>query len=200
VGTSFTSIDEARKNLDREIPDWNFERARDQARSEWSRMLSKIEIRGASEQQQTIFYTALYHALLMPRTFSDVDGSYPRFAGGGQTETAKGFVYYDDFSLWDTFRALHPLLTILDPKRTGDMAQSLVVKGQQGGFIPIFPGWNSYTSEMIGDHDVEMIVDAYAKGIRGFDVAEAYRLMLQNALKTPPADQYADGKGRRARQ
>jgi predicted alpha-1,2-mannosidase len=198
VGTSFTSVEEARKNLESEIPDWNFEAARDRARAEWSRMLSKLEIRGASEQQQTIFYTALYHALLMPRTFSDVDGSYPGFAGEGKTETAKGFVYYDDFSLWDTFRALHPLLTILDPQRSQDMAQSLVAKGQQGGWIPIFPGWNSYTAEMIGDHDVEMIVDAYAKGIRGFDVEEAYRLMLQNATKTPPPALYADGRGRRA--
>jgi predicted alpha-1,2-mannosidase len=198
VGTSFTSFEEARKNLGAELPNWNFERARDQARAEWSRMLSKLEIHGVSDRQQTIFYTALYHALLMPRTFSDWDGSYPGFAGEGKTETAKGFVYYDDFSLWDTFRALHPLLTILDPKRSQDMAQSLVAKGQEGGWIPTFPGWNSYTSEMIGDHDVEMIVDAYAKGIRGFDIAEAYRLMWQNATKTPAADLYADGRGRRA--
>lgn len=198
VGTSFTSVEEARKNLDAELADWNFEKARDRARDEWSRALSRIEVRGATDEQATIFYTALYHAMLMPRTFSDADGSYPGFAGEGKTETAKTFVYYDDFSLWDTFRALHPLLTILDPKRAGDMAQSLVVKGRQGGWIPEFPGWNSYTSEMVGDHEVEMIVDAYVKGIRNFDVNEAYRLMLQNATKTPAYDLYVDGRGRRA--
>ncbi|HLJ17522.1 MAG TPA: GH92 family glycosyl hydrolase [Bryobacteraceae bacterium] len=198
VGTSFTSIEEARRNLNTEMPDWDFQRARNASQALWNQALSQIEIRGASPDQQRIFYTALYHALQMPRTFSDVSGTYPGFGGEGKLHTASGFIYYDDFSLWDTFRALHPLLTILDPKRSADMAESLVVKGQQGGWIPVFPGWSSYTSAMIGDHDVAMIVDAYRKGIRGFDVQEAYRLMLQNATKTPPYEQYVDGKGRRA--
>ena len=198
VGTSFTSVEEARRNLQAEMPDWDFTRARNASEATWRRALSRIEIRGASLDQQQIFYTALYHALQMPRTFSDVSGQYPGFAGEGKIRTAEGFTYYDDFSLWDTFRALHPLLTILEPKRTRDMAQSLVVKGQQGGWMPNFPGWNSYTSAMIGDHNVAMIVDAYMKGLRGFDVKEAYRLMLQNATKTPPYPEYADGKGRRA--
>jgi predicted alpha-1,2-mannosidase len=177
IGASFSSVAQARKNLDAES-NWDFEKTRDSAHRAWSKALSQVEIRGGTEDQRTVFYTALYHALLMPRTFSDAGGSYPGFAGEGQIHFAQGFIYYDDFSLWDTFRALHPLLTILDPKRTQDMAQSLVSKGRQGGWMPIFPGWNSYTSAMIGDHDVEMIVDAYAKGIRGFDVQEAYRLML----------------------
>ena len=198
VGTSFTSVEEARRNLRAEMPDWDFERASRESEAVWQRALAQIEIRGASADQERIFYTALYHALQMPRTFSDVSGRYPGFAGEGKIHTAQGFTYYDDFSLWDTFRALHPLLTILDPKRTQDMAQSLVVKGEQGGWMPIFPGWNSYTSAMIGDHDVAMLVDAYMKGIRGFDVREAYRLMLQNATKTPPREEYVDGKGRRA--
>jgi predicted alpha-1,2-mannosidase len=198
VGTSFTSVEEARRNLQAEMPDWDFTRARNASEMAWRRALSRIEIRGASPEQQRIFYTALYHALQMPRTFSDVSGHYPGFAGEGKIHTGEGFTYYDDFSLWDTFRALHPLLTILEPKGTQDMAQSLVVKGQQGGWMPNFPGWNSYTSAMIGDHDVAMIVDAYMKGLRGFDVKEAYRLMLQNATKSPPYPEYVDGKGRRA--
>jgi predicted alpha-1,2-mannosidase len=198
VGTSFTSVEEARRNLLAEMPDWDFERASRESERTWQRALAQIEIHGASADQERIFYTALYHALQMPRTFSDVSGRYPGFAGEGKIHTAQGFTYYDDFSLWDTFRALHPLLTILDPKRTQDMAQSLVVKGQQGGWMPIFPGWNSYTSAMIGDHDVAMLVDAYMKGIRGFDVQEAYRLMLQNATQSPPREEYVDGKGRRA--
>jgi predicted alpha-1,2-mannosidase len=198
VGTSFTSVEEARRNLQAEMPDWDFTRARNASEMAWRRALLRIEIRGASPDQQRIFYTALYHALQMPRTFSDVSGQYPGFAAEGKIHTAEGFTYYDDFSLWDTFRALHPLLTILEPKRTQDMAQSLLVKGQQGGWMPNFPGWNSYTSAMIGDHDVAMIVDAYIKGLRGFDIKEAYRLMLQNATKSPPYPEYVDGKGRRA--
>jgi predicted alpha-1,2-mannosidase len=101
-------------------------------------------------------------------------------------------------SLWDTFRALHPLLTILEPDRDQQMVQSLIDKGEQGGFLPIFPTWNSYTSEMIGDHAAAVIVDAYVKGLRNFDVASAWRLIRQNDFVTPPRDQYIGGRGRRA--
>ncbi|MGD0775911.1 MAG: GH92 family glycosyl hydrolase [Candidatus Solibacter sp.] len=200
VGTSFTSVEEARKNLESEIGSQSFEQVRDTARAAWEAALSRIEIQGASETQRQIFYTALYHALLMPSLYSDADGSYPRFASmDGRIETARGFEYYDDYSTWDTFRALHPLLTVLDPERSKDMAQSLVVKGQQGGWLPAFPGWNNYTAAMIGDHGVPIIVDAYMKGIRGFDAAEAYRLMRKNATETPSSfAEYVDGKGRRA--
>jgi predicted alpha-1,2-mannosidase len=112
---------------------------------------------------------------------------------------ARGFTYYCDFSMWDTFRALHPLLTILDPNRARDMVESLIAKGRQGGWLPIFPAWNSYTQEMIGDHAIATIADAYVKGIRGFDAEEAYRLMRRNAMETPAsAEEYADGRGRRA--
>jgi predicted alpha-1,2-mannosidase len=199
VGTSFTSIEEARRNLDAEIPGWSLERIAELSRNSWNEALSKLEIRDATESRRRIFYTALYHSLLLPRTFSDVSGTYPAFAGFGRTETARGFTYYCDFSLWDTFRSLHPLLTIIDPARTRDMVQSLIAKGEQGGWLPIFPAWNSYTQEMIGDHAIAMIVDAYLKGIRGFDAEEAYRLMRRNAMDTPALrEEYVDGRGRRA--
>jgi predicted alpha-1,2-mannosidase len=202
VGSSFTSLDEARLNLEHEIPGWDFAGVVEQAKAAWNQELSEIEI-DAPATQKRIFYSALYHSLQLPRIFSDVDGSYPRFAGGGFTaegriETARGFVYYCDFSLWDTFRALHPLLTILDPDRERDMVKSLIVKGQQGGFLPIYPAWNSYTSEMIGDHADSVIADAWFKGIRGFDMEEAYRLMRKNATELPASfDDYVDGRGRR---
>lgn len=197
IGSSFTSLDEARKNLESEIPAWDFERVVAQTREAWNKELGKIEIK-ASPEQRRIFYTALYHAKLLPRVFSDVSGTYPGFANEGHVETAKDFTYYDDFSLWDTFRAVHPLLTILDPARELDMVKSLIVKGQQGGFLPIFPAWNSYTSEMVGDHAVSAIVDAYVKGIRGFDSHEAYRMMKKNATELPESrEQYIDGRGRR---
>ena len=197
IGTSFTSVDEARRNLAAEIPGWSFDQTAAAARAAWEASLGAIQI-GGTAPERSIFYTALYHSLLLPRTFSDLDGSYPRFAGGGHIETAKDFIYYDDFSIWDTFRSLHPLLTILDPHRAGDMVASLVADGTQGGFLPIFPAWNSYTSEMIGDHADAIIVDAYAKGIRNFDAQQAYRLMRRNATESPSPAGYLDGRGRRA--
>lgn len=107
--------------------------------------------------------------------------------------------YYDDYSLWDTYRALHPLIVLLDPERAGDMVQSVLNKYDDGGWLPIFPCWNSYTSEMIGDHAISLIADAYVKGVRNFDIEKAYRAAYRNAFVLPIryAD-YAEGKGRRA--
>jgi predicted alpha-1,2-mannosidase len=197
IGSSFTSHEEARRNLESEIPAWDFNRVVAQTRDAWNKELGKIEIEADSEQKR-IFYTALYHSKLLPRVFSDVSGTYPGFANEGRIETAKGFTYYCDFSMWDTFRAVHPLLIILDPARELDMLKSLIAKGEQGGFLPIFPAWNSYTAEMVGDHAVSALADGYFKGIRGFDVDEAYRLMKQNATELPQThDLYIDGRGRR---
>jgi predicted alpha-1,2-mannosidase len=198
IGSSFTSLAEARNNLQSEIPGWDFDRVAAATKAQWDSALGRVQIHAPSTQKH-IFYTALYHSMLLPRVFSDVSGSYPGFAGEGKIETAKGFTYYTDYSLWDTFRALHPLLTILDPNREGDMVKSLIAMGEQGGFLPIYPVWNSYTSEMIGDHADAVIGDAYAKGIRGFDIHEAYRLMRKNATEQPPTHAlYIDGEGRRA--
>lgn len=198
VGTSFTSVEQARQNLRAELPTWNFAKAEAASRQVWEHALGAMEVRGR-ELDRRIFYTAMYHALQLPRVFSDVSGTYPSFAGGRTIEVAKGFTYYCDFSLWDTFRALHPMLTIIDPKREGEMMHSLVEKGKQGGFLPIFPAWNSYTSEMVGDHAVAAIGDAYLKGIGGFDIRQAYGLMRKNATTLPASqEEYRDGKGRRA--
>ena len=191
IGTSFTSIDEARRNLKAEIPNWDFDVVVKQSRDNWNSLLERIHV-GGSSPDTAIFYTALYHSLLLPRVYSDRSGTYPRFAGGESIERATGFTYYDDFSAWDTFRALHPLLTILDPGRELDMVKSLIAKGGQGGFLPIFPAWNSYTSEMVGDHADSIIADAYAKGIRGFDAEVAYRLMRKNATELPNHELYVD--------
>jgi predicted alpha-1,2-mannosidase len=196
IGTSFVSLEEARKNLRAEIADWDFDGAEARARAAWEQSLSVIEIKDVTPATD-VFYTALYHAMLHPRTFSDVDGSYPRFAGNREVEHAGNFVYYDDFSMWDTFRAEHPMLTILDPSREVDMVRSLVLKGTQGGYLPIYPAWDSYTSEMIGDHSAVTIIDAYRKGLRGFDIAAAYSLMRKNAMVVPTPAEAEDGKGRR---
>jgi predicted alpha-1,2-mannosidase len=197
VGTSFVSVEEARKNLRAEIPAYDFNTVKNQARAQWARNLGLIAIKD-NIPASSIFYTAMYHALLHPRTYSDVSGTYPRFAGKGEVENANSFTYYDDFSMWDTFRAQHPLLTIIDPQRDVQMVQSLIAKGEQGGFLPIFPAWNSYTSEMVGDHASVTIIDAYQKGLRGFDVQKAYTLIRKNALEIPKdLAEYRDGKGRR---
>ena len=197
VGTSFVSVDEARKNLRAEIPTWDFQKVEAASRNVWNQALGKIDVSG-DEADRRIFYTAMYHSYQLPRIMSDVDGSYPRFDGGKTIETARGFTYYGDYSAWDTFRAEQPLMTIIDPERVPDMMQSLVVMGEQGGYLPIFPAWNSYTAEMDGDHCGAIIGEAYLKGIRGFDVREAYRLMRKNAMQTPPPAEYDNGKGRRA--
>lgn len=198
TGTSFTSIEAARRNLEAEIPAWDFAALRAKTAGVWDKALNAIAIDGGTPAERRTFYTALYHAMMLPRTFSDADGSYPRFAGNSSTEKIAHGAYYDDFSLWDIYRAQLPLLTILEPARVEQMMQSLVLKGEQGGYLPIFPSWNSYTSEMIGDHTGVAITDAYMKGLRNFDLSSAWKLIRQNAFDTPPYDQYKDGLGRRA--
>lgn len=169
VATSFTSIDNARKNLASEIPEWDFNEVRQASSDTWNQALGQIAVKGNNEKEMVKFYSALYNAHFLPRTFSDVDGSYPRFDGDGQIMKMDHGTYYCDFSQWDTYRAVHPLFSILNPSRNGDMAHSLVLKGQQGGWLPIFPSWNSYTAAMIGDHCIAMIGDAIVKDTPGFD-------------------------------
>jgi predicted alpha-1,2-mannosidase len=198
IGTSFTSIDAARNNLNAEIPDWNFDRLCKDTEEIWNRTLGKIQVEGGTDDDLIKFYTALYHCYQLPRIASDADGSYQGFAQDTLIHKASGFDYYDDFSMWDTYRALHPLMTILEPEKTLDMVKSLVLKAKQGGWMPIFPVWGSYTAAMIGDHVSTMICDAYIKGIRNFDSETAYRYMRQNAFDSPSREEYVDGKGRRA--
>lgn len=198
VGTSFTGAEAAKNNLNREIKGWDFEQSRKESEQEWNKTLGKIRVKGGSEEDKIKFYTALYHCYLLPRTASDADGSYQGFAQDTLIHQAAGFTYYDDFSMWDTYRTLHPLMTILEPERSLDMVRSLVAKAQQGGWMPIFPKWASYTAAMIGDHVSTMIADACLRGINGFDVDTAYFYMRKNAFDQPTHEEYIDGKGRRA--
>ena len=200
AASSFTSLDGAMANLRAEIPSWDFDGTRSRLADIWETHLGKIRVEGGSDIDKIKFYSALYRCSFLPRATNDVDGSYPSFAGGKEMKkAAPGHHYYDDFSLWDTYRALHPLLLILEPEKSADMMQSLADKYEQGGWMPIFPCWNSYTAAMIGDHVASVVADAYVKGVRGFDVAKAYRGLRQNAFESPadPAE-YRDGKGRRA--
>jgi predicted alpha-1,2-mannosidase len=198
IGTSFTSAEAARKNLEVEITNWDFEKLVKATEKVWNQTLGKIQVKGSSHDDLVKFYTALYHCYQLPRVASDIDGSYQGFAQDTLIHKAVGFEYYDDFSMWDTYRALHPLMTILEPKRSLDMVKSLIAKAQQGGWMPIFPAWGSYTAAMIGDHVSTMISDAYLKGITAFDADTAYHYMRQNAFEQPSPAAYRDGKGRRA--
>lgn len=198
VGTSFTSMEAAEKNLRKEIDHWDFDYTRWELTQMWEKRLGQIEIDGTPKQKQ-MFYGALYRSSFLPHEVSDVDGAYCAFSKGKPIMyTENGRKYYDDFSMWDTYRALHPLQNILQPEMSADMMESLVIKSEQGGWMPIFPCWNSYTAAMIGDHCTAAIADAYIKGINNFDIEKAYAAMRRNAFEKSPDSEYTDGKGRRA--
>lgn len=199
AASSFTGLEGARKNLDTEIPHWHFEKVRQTLEDTWNHALSVIDIETPDQIDKRKFYGALYRASFLPRTFNDVDGAYPRFSSGAPIEYIKDGNYYEDFSMWDTYRALHPLLNIISPQQSGEMMQSLVLKYQQGGWLPIFPCWNSYTAAMIGDHCITTLADAYIKGVRNFDANTAYEGAYKNAFTTPVhIEEYKNGMGRRA--
>ncbi|HLO82169.1 MAG TPA: GH92 family glycosyl hydrolase [Chitinophagaceae bacterium] len=198
VGTSFTSLEGAKKNLETEIGNRSFDQVRSSAQETWDRALSRVKVETVSDKDKRIFYTAMYHAIQHPRLFNDVDGLYPAFAGNKSLMKTEKGNYYDDFSMWDIYRAQLPLVQILDRGITNDFVRSMILKGQQGNWLPIFPCWNSYTSAMIGDHVTVFIASAYAKGIRDYDVSEAYRLMRKNAFEVAPEADYLNGMGRRA--
>lgn len=199
IGTSFSSLEGARKNLDAEIPFWDYELVRSACKDVWEKALGAIRVETVVEKDKRIFYTAMYHALQHPRLFSDADGTYPRFGAGAQLERAQSGEYFDDFSMWDTYRAQLPLMELIQPEKLRDMVNSLIIKGQQGGWLPIFPCWNSYTAAMIGDHSVVPITSAFLKGFKGIDGEAAYELLRRNAFERPERyEEYKAGKGRRA--
>lgn len=198
ASSSFTDIAHAQKNMLAEIPGWDFDAVCSSLKDTWQQRLGRIEAESRDTTLLRNFYTSLYHSSFLPRTYNDCDGSYPAYADGKTIRHTSG-TYYDDYSLWDTFRAQHPLLCLIAPSMAGDMVQSMLDKYDDGGWLPIFPCWNSYTSEMIGDPACSIIADAYFKGIRNFDQDKAYKALMQNAFELPAsADDYRQGKGRRA--
>ncbi|MDP4285067.1 MAG: GH92 family glycosyl hydrolase [Bacteroidota bacterium] len=198
IGTSFSSLEGAKKNLYSEIGSRNFDEIETSAKKTWQDDLSQIKVYTTNVKYKRIFYTAMYHAMELPRLYNDVDGTYPKFSGNYELMNSGKRNYYDDFSMWDIYRAQLPLQELLKPARIDDIVQSMINKGKQGEWLPIFPCWNSYTSEMIGDHVTAFIASAFAKGIRNYDVEEAYILMRKNAFTVAGEKDYADGKGRRA--
>ncbi|MDZ7267834.1 MAG: GH92 family glycosyl hydrolase [candidate division KSB1 bacterium] len=184
VGLSAVSIAGARDNLQREIPDWDFARVRRAAEATWNAALGKIVVRGGSADERTIFYTALYHTLLAPHLFMDGDGRYR--GRDGRVHRARGFTNYTVFSLWDTFRATHPLFTIIERARTRDFIHTMLAQFEQAGSLPVWELAGNETHTMIGYHAVPVIVDAHAKGIRDFDAARALAAMRHSAEVSAP--------------
>ena len=172
-GISFVSIDGARNNLEQELPHWNFEKVRKEARKSWNKALSCIEVKGKSERDKRIFYTGLYHTMIDPRCYSDVDGNY--VGADGQIHQAKDFVYRTIFSGWDVFRSQFPLQNLINPQLVTDEINSLIQIGDLSG-RHYFPRWeflNAYSGCMVGNPAIAVITDAYVKGIRGFDARKA---------------------------
>ena len=191
VGISAVDIDGARKNVEAEIPEWDFNGVRKAARASWNDYLAKIDIDTDDKDQKTMFYTALYHTGMQPNLFTDVDGRYL----GMDLKAHQGSVnepMYTIFSLWDTFRAYHPLMTIIDPDLNEAFIRSLIQKQREGGVFPMWELAGNYTGTMIGYHAVPVIVDAYMKGYHNFNVNEAYKACLRVAeydttgIKCPP--------------
>jgi predicted alpha-1,2-mannosidase len=187
VALSSVGIDGARKNLVAEAPGWDFDAVRGAARDAWNGELAKITLT-AAEKEKRMFYTALYHSMLAPVTYMDVDR---RYRGLDEAiHTAEGFTNYHVFSLWDTFRAEHPLLTILQPERDSDMIRSMLAHRRESvhHILPIWSFGSAETWCMIGYHAVAVIADAYLKGIRGFDGEEAFAAMTASATYGPYGD------------
>ncbi len=183
VGISAVSVEGARKNLETEIPHWDFDAVRIQAEEAWNKELGRIEVLGGTREQQRVFYTALYHCFLAPYVFNDVDGRYRGM--DGKIHTAKHDVY-TVFSLWDTFRSTHPLFTLLEPGRTNDFIKTFLLHYEQGGRLPVWELWGNETDCMIGYHSASVIADAYVKGIRGYNAELALKAMVASAMRDEP--------------
>ncbi len=181
VGVSAVDYEGAQKNVEQEMPDFAFDETRRAAREKWNDYLSKIDVPFTSDKDDLVkFYTALYHTAISPNLFTDVDGRYL----GMDLKVKQGDAQrpvYTIFSIWDTFRALHPLLTIIDPEKNDDYLRSLLLKAQEGGVLPKWELAGNYTGTMIGYHAASLFADAVAKGQNSFDVNEALRASVRAA-------------------
>ncbi|KOV88345.1 alpha-1,2-mannosidase [Nocardia sp. NRRL S-836] len=180
VALSYVGVDGAKRNMAQEVPHWDAGQVRADTRARWRTELSKIRVAGTDTGELKTFYTALYHSLMHPNTFNDVDGRYPGFDDEVHTLPA-GRTQYANFSDWDTYRSLAPLHAMLWPREASDMAQSLVNDAVQGGWWPRWPLANDYTGQMTGDSSVPLIANLHAYGARDFDFATALRYLVKGA-------------------
>ena len=187
MGISYVSVENARENLEAEqAADAAFDVIREQARKGWNEALGRIRVEGGTPEQRTVFYTALYHALLHPNLLSDVNGEYPLMERSGETGITDG-ERYTVFSLWDTCRNVHQLLTLVYPERQAEMVRSMIGMYEEWGWLPKWELYGRETFTMEGDPSIPVIVDTWMKGLRDFDVAKAYEAMRKSAT-TPGAE------------
>jgi predicted alpha-1,2-mannosidase len=180
VGVSYVSIENARRNLETEIPAWDFDRVRADASAAWNDALGRITLEGGSHDDFVRFYTALYHALIHPNVISDVNGEFPLMGRGGTGRYAARD-RYSVFSLWDTYRTVHPLLTLLFPERQSAMVQTMVDMYKESGWLPKWELAGNETHMMVGDPVALVLADTYVKGVRDFDAATALRALLKSS-------------------
>ena len=181
IALSSTGIEGAKKNLETEIPGWDFEATRQAAKDSWNSYLSRINVTGTKDQLIN-YYTCFYHALIQPNQISDVDGMY-RNAKNEVVKTG-GDAFYSTFSLWDTYRAAHPFYTIMVPERVDGFINSLIENGEAQGFIPIWALWGKDNYCMVANHGVAVVAEAYRKGFRGFDAERALNIMKRTQTES----------------
>ena len=179
VALSTTGFEGSKLNSS-EIKDWNFEKVKQDAEQLWKKQLSKIEVTESDKDKLAIFYTALYHTMVQPNIAQDIDGKYR--GRDNQIHIAEGFDYYSVFSLWDTFRAAHPLYTLIEKKRTADFINTFLKQYEQGGRLPVWELSSNETDCMIGYHSVSVMADAMAKGITGFDYEKCFEAAKHSAM------------------
>lgn len=193
IGISFVDVAGAEKNLQAEAEGRDFDTIRNEAEETWNKELSVIDVTGGTPAERTVFYTALYHSLLMPSTFNDVDGRYMGIDHQVHSAAA-GHTIYTNFSGWDVYRSEMPLLAMIAPRRMQDMAQSIVLMYQQGGWMPRWPNENLYTNDMIGSPLSIVIATAYLDGLHDFDINTAWEGMFKDATEAPPPDKPYEGE------
>ena len=184
VALSSVSMENARQNMEQEAPHWDFDRYVAAADADWEKQLGKIEVKG-TEVQKEIFYTALYHTMIQPNTMSDVNGEYMA-ADYTTRKVANNETHYTTFSLWDTFRASHPLCTLLEPERVTDFVKSMIRQYEYYGYLPIWQLWGQDNYCMIGNHSIPVITDAILKGIPGIDMEKAYEAVYNSSVTSHP--------------
>ena len=192
LAISFVSTDNAIENLEAEAGSGGFDAVRAQTRDTWDSYLSRIDIDSDDDEIKTVFYTALYHSMLMPTTYTDVNGEYLGFKN--TVGTADGYTYRSDMSLWDTFRTTHPLYILIAPEIQRDCLNSLVNMAETGGSLPRWPSGGGYTNSMFGTPADMVIAESYLKGITDFDVESAYEYMVLGSDSPAPEG----GSGRNA--
>jgi predicted alpha-1,2-mannosidase len=194
IGISFVDLAGAEKNLHAEANGKDFSAIQGEAAAAWRQELGEIEISGGTANERKVFYSALYHSLLMPSIFNDVDGRYLGFDNRIHT-VAAGHHVYANYSGWDIYRSEVPLLAMIEPRRMEDMAQSAVLMYQQGGWIDRWPQINTYTNDMVGSPLTIMLATAWLNGLHGFDMDTAWEGMLKDATQAPQPDRPYQGEG-----